>query len=336
MCSNFTFKRLGSFWLFYLRFLAVKCSAFEHTFSRTGALQLSRNAPPAFQSPNVWTPPISKPVNLLQLQLSNRNKVAEVPATEKTIEKERQEELDLLNVQLEEDEAESVNERNNLITTAVASGAVVLALFLGTNSQIDFQQLLKDSIAQIEALGPVGVFYFGALYTIAELLAIPATPLTISSGYLFGVVEGTLVVWCSAVIAASISFQLGRTLFRDRILELFKDNPKFKAIDKAVEEEGLKLVLLLRLSPVFPFALSNYLYGLTSVGFWPYLIGTAVGFLPGTIAYVYTGEIGKTLTDGASSGLPPIAYVGILAGFGALLKVVADVATNALGDLEED
>lgn len=91
---------------------------------------------------------------------------------------------------------------------------------------------------------------------------------------------------------------------------ILEDNPKFSSMDRAVEKEGFKLMLLLRLSPLFPFALSNYLYGASSIRFWPYFFGTLLGFAPGTFAYVYAGEIGKALTDVEYS-----AKVVILMGF---------------------
>lgn len=69
------------------------------------------------------------------------------------------------------------------------------------------------------------------------------------------------------------------------------ENPKFRSIDKAIGVEGFKIILLLRLSPIFPFALSNYLYGVTSVDFWEYMAGTLIGFFPGTLAYVYGGTV---------------------------------------------
>lgn len=187
----------------------------------------------------------------------------------------------------------------------------------------------------IRGLGPVGVFYFMALYTTLEILAFPATPLTISSGYLFGAAQGTAAVWVSAVTACGVSFLLGRTFFRERILAAFGDSPQFQAIDRAVGKEGFKLILLLRLSPLFPFALSNYLYGLTSVNFWQYLVASAIGFLPGTIAYTYTGQVGKSLAEG-SGGLSPAAYVAILGSFVAVIKVISDIAQEALAELNEE
>ena len=92
-------------------------------------------------------------------------------------------------------------------------------------------------------------------------------PLTASSGYLFGLVPGALVVLASATIAACISFFIGRTFLRDWAMKIASGSPKWRAIDRAVGKEGFKVMLLLRLSPLLPFAISNYLYGLTSVDF---------------------------------------------------------------------
>ena len=131
------------------------------------------------------------------------------------------------------------------------------------------------------------------LDVLAEILAIPAVPiLTASSGYLFGTLPGTAVCLLSAAAAASISFAIGRTLLRGHVERVLDDNPRFRSMDNAIERGGFKLMLLVRLSPLFPFALSNYLYGASSVRFAPYLMGTLLGFLPGTFAYVYAGRVG--------------------------------------------
>lgn len=79
---------------------------------------------------------------------------------------------------------------------------------------------------------------------------------------------------------------------REPVEGLLDENPKFRALDTAIAKEGFKVILLLRLSPIFPFALSNYLYGVTSVGFSEYMMGTLIGFFPGTLAYVYGGTVG--------------------------------------------
>jgi uncharacterized membrane protein YdjX (TVP38/TMEM64 family) len=124
---------------------------------------------------------------------------------------------------------------------------------------------------------------------------VPAVPLlTASSGYLFGTIPGTAVCLLSASMAASVSFVIGRTLLRGYVERILNDNPRIRSMDDAIEKGGFKLMLLVRLSPIFPFALSNYLYGASSVRFVPYFLGTVLGFLPGTFAYVYAGRVGES------------------------------------------
>lgn len=140
---------------------------------------------------------------------------------------------------------------------------------------------LEGVVDKVESMGTLGFIYFGAAYTIAEILAIPAIPLTASAGYLFGVRDGTIVVLISASIAAAISFLIGRTFLRTYVEKALENYPDFKKIDRAIGEEGFKLMLLLRISPIFPFALSNYFYGATKIGFWAFFFGTMIGFTPG-------------------------------------------------------
>ncbi|GMP93870.1 hypothetical protein CsSME_00043532 [Camellia sinensis var. sinensis] len=94
-----------------------------------------------------------------------------------------------------------------------------------------------------------------------------------SAGLLFGSIIGTIIVSISGTVAASVAFLIARYFARDRILKLVEGNKKFLAIDKAIGENGFRVVTFLRLSPLLPFSLGNYLYGLTSVKFVPYVLG---------------------------------------------------------------
>ncbi|KAK3027988.1 hypothetical protein RJ639_039341 [Escallonia herrerae] len=116
--------------------------------------------------------------------------------------------------------------------------------------------------------GPAGYALFVAVYAGLEVLAIPAIPLTMSAGLLFGSLTGTILVSISGTVAASVAFLIARYFARERILKLVEGNKKFLAIDKAIGENGFRVVTLLRLSPLLPFSLGNYLYGLTSVKCW--------------------------------------------------------------------
>ena len=139
----------------------------------------------------------------------------------------------------------------------------------GFNSlkSFDIGAYLEATVEKVASLGPLGYLYFSLIYIAAEILAIPVMPLTASSGYLFGLLPGALVVLISATVAACISFFIGRFFLRDWARSKTAGNSLWKMIDTAVGREGFKIILLLRLSPLLPFALSNYLYGITSVDF---------------------------------------------------------------------
>lgn len=195
---------------------------------------------------------------------------------------------------------------------------------------------LQAVVDSIGSMGDLGLVYFAVVYTIAEVLAIPAIPLTASAGYLFGVTKGTAIVLLSGSIAAAVGFLIGRFFLREKVEKILQEYPKFQAVDRVIGKEGFKIMILLRLSPIFPFALSNYLYGVTSVEFWPYFWGTMIGFAPGTAAYVYTGTVGKALTLDAGNAEPWYFYAAILVAATGILKVVADVATGVIESLDEE
>ena len=111
-------------------------------------------------------------------------------------------------------------------------------LFTAQNLLANPSETLEGIVSQVESMGNLGFLYFGAFYTIAEILAIPAIPLTASAGYLFGVQAGSAVVLLSASIAASISFIIGRTILRPYVEGLLEKYPKFKALDRVIGKEG--------------------------------------------------------------------------------------------------
>ncbi|KAA8528031.1 hypothetical protein F0562_035100 [Nyssa sinensis] len=192
----------------------------------------------------------------------------------------------------------------------------------------------------IEGYGPAGYALFVAVYAGLEVLAIPAIPLTMSAGLLFGSITGTIIVSISGTMAASIAFLIARYFARERILKLVEGNKKFLAIDKAIGENGFRVVTLLRLSPLLPFSLGNYLYGLTSVKFVPYVLGSWLGMLPGTWAYVSAGAFGRAIIQEESDvGLPGGNGQLWTLGLGLLATVLAAtyvtrLAKDAVKDIE--
>ena len=161
-------------------------------------------------------------------------------------------------------------------------------------SLINPQQWLLDTLQWIDSLGTIGAIAFILIYIIATVAFLPGSILTLGAGFVFGVVWGTIYVFIGATIGATGAFLVGRYMARNWVVRKIEANSKFQAIDKAVGREGLKIVLLTRLSPVFPFNLLNYAYGITGVTLKDYIIAS-VGMIPGTMMYVYIGSLAGNL-----------------------------------------
>lgn len=158
------------------------------------------------------------------------------------------------------------------------------------------QDLLKQALDWVGQLGPWGPVIFIALYIVATVLFIPGSVLTLGAGAVFGVVWGSIYVSIAATLGATAAFLVGRYLARDAIERKLKGNERFAAIDKAVAGQGWKIVGLTRLSPVFPFTLLNYAFGLTQVKLRDYVLASWIGMMPGTVMYVYVGSLAKAAT----------------------------------------
>ena len=166
---------------------------------------------------------------------------------------------------------------------------------------------------------------------------VPASLLTLAAGAIFGLAEGTLLVFVAAVLGSTAAFLLSRTVAREAIARRVEGDRRFAAIDRAIEREGRRIVILLRLSPVFPFVLLNYALGLTRVRLADYLVAS-IGMLPGTLLYVYSGKVAgdlATLAGGAAVPRGAGYYAVIGLGFAATAVVtvlVTRVARRALRD----
>jgi uncharacterized membrane protein YdjX (TVP38/TMEM64 family) len=156
------------------------------------------------------------------------------------------------------------------------------------------------------------------------VMFLPGSILTIGAGVIFGVVRGSIYVSIAATLGATAAFLVGRYFARDWIARKLDGNAKFKAIDEAVGKEGWKIVILTRLSPVFPFNLLNYAYGLTRVTLRDYFFASWAGMIPGTILYVYIGALSGDLAGapGSGSANTPIGWVVRAVGLLATAAVV--------------
>ena len=159
---------------------------------------------------------------------------------------------------------------------------------------------------------PLGALAFVPLYALWVTLLLPGVWASMLAGVLYGTWWGSLIVFVGACLGAEAAFLLGRTWMRNWARRRLAVVPKLLAIEQAVSREGLKLVLLTRLSPAFPFSLLNFAYGLSEVSLRDYSIGL-IGILPGTILFCGLG-----------------ALAGDVARFGEVLSGEADAGTWAL------
>lgn len=183
----------------------------------------------------------------------------------------------------------------------IALGVVVLGLFVAAKF-LPVEDWLKGFNEWVAQLDVAGVFIFIGVYALASVLLFPASILTIGAGFAFGLWKGFLAVSAGATLGASLAFLIARFVAREKVEGFAQGNKKFKNIDEAIGKRGAKLVFLLRLSPVIPYNLSNYFYGLTGVKFWPYVLASWLGMMPGTFLYVYLGTAGKAAVSAASGG----------------------------------
>ncbi len=193
------------------------------------------------------------------------------------------------------------SKNKSAIAQLIALLVIVIALFLAMQL-LPVQQWLRDFNAWVAHMGVVGIFIFIGVYAAATVLLAPGSILTIGAGFAFGLWKGFLAVSAGSTFGAALAFLVARFIARDRVEAIAKRNDKFQRIDKAIGKQGAKLIFLLRLSPVVPFNISNYFYGLTSVKFWPYVLASWIGMIPGTFLYVYIGTASQAAVSAAAGG----------------------------------
>ncbi|HEY6841327.1 MAG: hypothetical protein QOE88_2867 [Verrucomicrobiota bacterium] len=185
---------------------------------------------------------------------------------------------------------------------------------------------LQNLCVWVGSLGPFGVFLLALFLAIGSLLFLPASPFIIAGSAVFGFPLGVLGALTGLALGASGGFCLSRWFLRKDISARFRKHATFRAIDMAIEKEGWKIVILLRLCPI-PFGLANYLYGLTAVRFRPYLIASLIGGLPSLLLYCQLGTAGKAGLDAIASG-HLVRSTGELVVFG--ISMVATVCAIVL------
>lgn len=214
------------------------------------------------------------------------------------------------------------------LTAWLGAGALVVGIGLGWHLLPvgDWLDVLRSWIL---GLGFAGVAVFAVIYVVGAVILAPEALLTVAAGFAYGF-WGLPIVVVAATIGASLAFVIARYLARDKVRKLLESRRNITAIDKAIAEDGWKIVLLLRLSPLIPFNLQNYMFGVTAIPFRQFVAATFFGIIPGTALYTYLGVLGNQAGDGG-----PAKWALFGAGLLATIAVVILVARKARAKLRE-
>src|SRR5918996_3730345 len=189
--------------------------------------------------------------------------------------------------------------------------------------------MLRDMLASflewVQGIGSWGAVLYAVAYVPAAVLFVPGSLLTLGAGFVFGLAKGTVIVSLGSTAGAAAAFIVARSLAHDWVARRLARRPILTAIGRAVEIEGSRIVLLTRLSPVLPFNLLNYAFGLTAVPLRKYVLASWIGMLPGTVMYVYLGSAAKSLAALLSGDQPRSTGQQILFAVGLAATVAATI-----------
>jgi uncharacterized membrane protein YdjX (TVP38/TMEM64 family) len=188
-------------------------------------------------------------------------------------------------------------------------------------SALPFLQWMVNFIQWAKGMGAAGGALYALFYILGTALFFPGLPLTLGAGFLYGAIIGTLVVSPASVAGATLAFLIARYAARDWVTRRLKKYPQAAALDRAIEKNGFKAVVLLRLQPVLPFNILNYALGLTSIRLRDYMLASWIGMFPATVLYVYLGSIMNDISD-LLRGRPNSGIAGRLLLWGGLAAIV--------------
>lgn len=192
--------------------------------------------------------------------------------------------------------------------------------------------LLQTTLDLLEALGPWAAPAFVGVYALTCVLFFPSVIFTLAGGTLFGF-WGIPLSLAGTGLGSTAAFLIGRTLARKAVEKKFKNHKSFKTLELLTQKRGWQIVALARLSPVFPFAVGNYAFGLTALTPAAYFLASVLGTIPSASVYTYLGTLGGTAAGNRER--TPIEWVLLIAGLAATIVLTLFIqrwAKKALAD----
>lgn len=215
---------------------------------------------------------------------------------------------------------------------------LIFAMALSAVLFLPVREYLRQAVHWVETLGFWGPLLLLPLYLVTSLFLLPSSVLTVAAGLVFGILWGTGAALLGVTLGALGPFYVGRTLLRSWIEKRIKGHPRFQAVDRVVEDEGFKMVFLIRISPLFPYNITNYVFAVTRVSLKDFLLGTFFGMFPGTLLYVYLGSAARTLLDLAEGKTQEGIWGQVFFGIGLVAALGVTVFTTwyAKKELDEE
>lgn len=196
-----------------------------------------------------------------------------------------------------DDDTDPAPPRRAALAWALVLGVVGLTTAYATRGS-GWADAALHALEWAQTLGPgVGSAAVVGLYVVCALAMLPAAPLSLLAGFVLGPVWGTVAVSLGSTLGATAAFAAGRTALRPWLRARLARWPRVQALERAVVDQGFRMVLLTRLSPIFPYNVLNYAYGLTGVDMRRYVLATWLGMLPGTALYVGLGAAANDVTQ---------------------------------------
>lgn len=222
-------------------------------------------------------------------------------------------------------------DRRTIIRAIFALFLVAVLGVLGYT--LDAPAYIRRAMEWIDARGHAGVLFFILLYALLSVMLVPGSISTLTAGAVFGVVRGSVYASLGATLGATAAFFIARYLARDAVQRFVNRRRTLRAVDQAIRRDGWKLVGLLRLSPVVPWSMSNYVYGITPVKPLGYIGATWAGMLPGTIVYAYIGALAGTaaVNAGGERSMTPAQWILTGVGLAATIVVMAMISRSVRG-----
>lgn len=178
-------------------------------------------------------------------------------------------------------------------------------------------------VEAVRALHGTGAALYAVFFLLVTVAFVPASPLTAIAGFLYGPVWGALLISPAGLVSAVLAFGIGRTFLRPWVHKRLASRPREAAIDMAVARGGFRIVLLLRLASIVPFAPLSYALGASRVSFRDFVLASWLGLLPGTFLYVYVGSLASSVSVILNGEAPAGHAAGLLSWMGLAVAPLA-------------